>query len=167
VTEAVHVAKAAKAPVKTVWTRSDDVRGGYYRPAYVHRARIGIGADGLPQSWQHTVVGQSILAGTPFEPMLVKGGIDPTSIEGTSDSPYLKALPHRVDLHSPRTGIPVLWWRSVGHSHTAFVMEGLVDVKGLRVRVKGSTVLPVSPEKFRLRSSAHTLATDTNDSFSR
>ncbi len=127
VTEAVHVAKAANAPVKTVWTREDDVRGGYYRPAYVHRARIGIGADGLPQAWQHTVVGQSIVAGTAFEAMMVKGGIDATSIEGVSDSPYVKAVPHRVDLHSPRTGIPVLWWRSVGHSHTAFVMESLID----------------------------------------
>jgi len=127
VTEAVHVAKAARAPVKTVWTREDDVRGGYYRPAYAHRARIGIGADGFPQSWQHAVVGQSILAGTPFEQMMVKGGIDATSIEGTSDSPYIKGIPHRVDLHSPKTGIPVLWWRSVGHSHTAFVMESLID----------------------------------------
>jgi len=127
VTEAVHVAKAANAPVKTVWTREDDIRGGYYRPAYVHRARIGVGADGFPTSWQHAVVGQSILAGTPFEQMMVKGGVDSTSIEGVSDSPYVKPVPHRVDLHSPKTGIPVLWWRSVGHSHTAFVMESLID----------------------------------------
>ena len=48
VSEAVHVAKAAKAPVKVVWTREDDMRGGYYRPAYVHRARIGLGGDGMP-----------------------------------------------------------------------------------------------------------------------
>src|ERR1700730_15765777 len=70
VSEALHVAKAANAPVKTVWTREDDVRGGYYRSSYVHRARIAISADGLPQSWQHTIVGQSNLIGTPFEPML-------------------------------------------------------------------------------------------------
>ena len=128
VTEAVHVAKAAKAPVKTVWTREDDVRGGYYRSAFVHRVRVGAGADGLPQAWQHTVVGQSIGAGTPFEQMLVKNGIDNTSIEGVSDSPYLKAIPdRRIELHSPKTGIPVLWWRSVGNSHTAFVMETLID----------------------------------------
>ncbi len=128
VSEAVQVAKAANAPVKTVWTREDDVHGGYYRPAYLHRARIGLGADGLPVAWQHTVVGQSILVGTPFEPFLVKNGIDATSVEGASDAPYLKDIPnHRVDLHSPKTGIPVLWWRSVGHSHTAFVMESLID----------------------------------------
>ncbi|MGH7547294.1 MAG: molybdopterin cofactor-binding domain-containing protein [Gemmatimonadales bacterium] len=128
VTEAVHVARAAGKPVKTVWTREDDVHGGYYRPAYVHRARIGLGTDGLPVAWQHTVVGQSILAGTPFEAFMVKNGIDATSVEGVADSPYLKDIPNRrVDLHSPRTGIPVLWWRSVGHSHTAFVMESLID----------------------------------------
>ena len=128
VSEAVQVAKAANAPVKTVWTREDDVHGGYYRPAYLHRARIGLGTDGLPVAWRHTVVGQSILVGTPFEPFLVKNGIDATSVEGVSDSPYLKEIPnHRLDLHSPKTGIPVLWWRSVGHSHTAFVTESLID----------------------------------------
>jgi len=128
VSEAVHVAKAANAPVKTVWTREDDVHGGYYRPAYLHRARIGLGADGLPVAWRHTVVGQSILVGTPFEPFMVKNGIDATSVEGVSDSPYLKEIPHhRLDLHSPKVGIPVLWWRSVGNSHTAFVMESLID----------------------------------------
>ena len=128
VSEAVQVAKAAGKPVKTVWTREDDVRGGYYRPAYLHRIRVGVGKDGLPTAWRHSVVGQSIVAGTPMEPMMVKDGIDATSVEGVSDSPYLKEIPaHRVELHSPRTGIPVLWWRSVGHSHTAFAMEGMID----------------------------------------
>jgi isoquinoline 1-oxidoreductase subunit beta len=128
VSEAVQVAKAAGAPVKTVWTREDDVHGGYYRPAYLHWARIGLGGDGLPTAWHHVIVGQSILAGTPFEPMMVKNGIDATSVEGVADSPYLKSLPdHLVDLHSPKLGVPVLWWRSVGHSHNAFVMESLID----------------------------------------
>jgi CO/xanthine dehydrogenase Mo-binding subunit len=135
--DAVHVAKAAGAPVKTVWTREDDIRGGYYRPMFLHRARIGLGADGLPMAWDHTLVGQSILAGTAFEAFLVKDGIDGTSVEGTTDSPYLADIAdRRVDLHSPRTGIPVLWWRSVGNSHTAFVMESLIDeaARGRRSR---------------------------------
>ncbi|WP_146908112.1 xanthine dehydrogenase family protein molybdopterin-binding subunit [Arenimonas daejeonensis] len=128
VAEAVHVAKAAGAPVKTVWTREDDTRGGYYRPMYLQRARIALDAAGLPAAWDHVLVGQSILIGSPFEAAMVKNGIDATSIEGVADSPYLKAVPdHRVDLHSPQTGIPVLWWRSVGHSYNAFVMESLVD----------------------------------------
>jgi len=128
VTEAVHVAKAAGAPVKTVWTREDDVRGGYYRPAFLHRVRIGIGEGGLPVSWRHSIVGQSIAEGTPFQAMMVKDGVDGTSVEGVADSPYLQAISQRrVELHSPKTGIPVLWLRSVGHSHTAFVMESLID----------------------------------------
>ena len=128
VSEAVQVAKAAKIPVKTVWSREDDIHGGYYRPSYVHDARIGIDAQGLPFAWQHGIAGQSILAGSPFEQAMVKGGVDATSVEGVSDSPYLKEVPnHRVGLHSPKGPIPVLWWRSVGHSHTGFVMESLVD----------------------------------------
>jgi isoquinoline 1-oxidoreductase beta subunit len=128
VTEAVQVAKAANAPVKTVWSREDDVRGGYYRPMYLHKAKIGLGADGLPAAWEHIIVGQSIIAGTPFEGFLVKNGIDATSVEGVADSAYLKNIPnHHVNLHTAHTGVPVLWWRSVGHSHSGFVMESLVD----------------------------------------
>jgi isoquinoline 1-oxidoreductase beta subunit len=60
--------------------------------------------------------------------MMVRNGVDNTSVEGVSDSPYLKSVPnYRVDLHSPTSAIPVLWLRSVGHSHTAFAMEGLID----------------------------------------
>jgi isoquinoline 1-oxidoreductase subunit beta len=130
VSEAVHVAKASGvgAPVKVVWTREDDMRGGYYRPMWLHRLRAGLGGDGWPIAWRQTIVGQSILAGTPFEAMMVKDGVDQTSVEGGADSPYVKSTPnHLVDLHSPRTVIPVLWWRSVGHTHTAFVMESFVD----------------------------------------
>jgi isoquinoline 1-oxidoreductase beta subunit len=128
VAEAVQVAKAAGGPVKTVWAREDDIRGGYYRSAFLHRARIGLGADGLPLAWKHVMVGQSIMAGTSLEAAMVKNGIDKTSVEGVADSPYLEGLAnHQVELHSPKTGISVLWLRSVGHSHTAFVMESLID----------------------------------------
>lgn len=128
VSEAVEVAKAAGLPVKTVWSREDDVRGGYYRPMYLHRARVALDAQGMPAAWDHVIVGQSIVAGTVMEPMMVRNGVDGTSVEGVSDSPYMKAIAHhRVQLHSPRTGIPVLWWRSVGHTHTAFVMETMID----------------------------------------
>ncbi len=128
VSEAVHVAKAAEMPVKTVWSREDDVKGGYYRPMYVHKARIGIGADGAPVAWEHTIAGQSIIQGTLFEGFMVKNGIDATSVEGVADSAYMKEIPnHHVSLHTTKPGVPVLWWRSVGHSHTGFVMESLID----------------------------------------
>jgi isoquinoline 1-oxidoreductase beta subunit len=128
VVEATHVAKAAGAPVKTVWTREDDVHGGYYRPMFLHQARIALGADGLPSGWQHVYVGQSIMTGTPFESAMIKNGVDPTSVEGVADSPYLSNIAnHHVALHTPKKDVTVLWWRSVGHSHSAFVMESLMD----------------------------------------
>lgn len=128
VTEAVEVAKASGKTVKVVWTREDDIHGGYYRPMWVSRMRATLGKDGKPVAWAHTIVGQSIIAGTPFAPMMIKDGVDATSVEGAADSPYLESVPaHLVDLHSPSSPIPVLWWRSVGHSHTGFVVESFVD----------------------------------------
>ncbi|MCM2358309.1 MAG: molybdopterin-dependent oxidoreductase, partial [Geobacteraceae bacterium] len=126
VVEAVQLAKEVKRPVKVVWTREDDMRGGYYRPMWYDRIAAGLAADGTLAAWRHTIVGQSIIAGTPFEQAMVKGGIDDSSVEGASDIPY--AIPHiLVDLHTTRNVVPVLWWRSVGHSHTAFVVESFID----------------------------------------
>jgi isoquinoline 1-oxidoreductase beta subunit len=104
------------------------MHGGYYRPMFLHRVAVGLGADGMPTAWDHTLVGQSVMAGTFFESSYAATGIDPSSVEGTADSPYLKAIPnHRVQLHDFKSPIPVLWWRSVGHSHTAFAMESVID----------------------------------------
>ena len=127
VAEAVHVAKAAGVPVKVVWTREDDMRGGYYRPMWAHKLAVGLGEDGMPAAWRQQIVGQSIMEGTPFA-MMIKDGVDETSVEGVVDSPYIEATPHHfVGLHSPKSPVPVLWWRSVGHTHTAYVMETMVD----------------------------------------
>ena len=124
--EAVHVAKAVKAPVKVIWTREDDMRGGYYRPMWYDRMVGGVDAAGNPVAWTHTVVGQSILAGTPFESFLVRDGIDGTSVEGAADLLY--GIPNvQVDLHTAKLAIPVLWWRSVGHSHNGFAVEAFFD----------------------------------------
>jgi isoquinoline 1-oxidoreductase beta subunit len=126
--EAAHIAKAigGRAPVKLVWTREDDMRGGLYRPLYLHRLAAGLDAQGKPTAWTHRIVGQSIAAGTPLEGFLVKNGVDHTSVEGAANLPY--AIPNlHVDLHSPRLGVPVLWWRSVGSTHTAFATETFLD----------------------------------------
>jgi isoquinoline 1-oxidoreductase beta subunit len=128
VSEAAHVAKGVDAPVKLVWTRDDDVRGGYYRPLAVHRVEGSLDETGAPVAWRHRIATQSILDGTPFAAMMIKNGIDETSVEGASDSPYVAAIAnHRVELHTMDKGVPVLWWRSVGHSHTAFAVESFVD----------------------------------------
>ena len=126
--EAASVAKAigGRAPVKLVWTREDDMRAGYYRPLYVHALRAGLDGAGNLVAWHQRIVGQSILTGTPFESMLVKDGIDATSVEGAATLPY--QIPNlSVELHSPKLGVPVLWWRSVGSTHTAFATEVFLD----------------------------------------
>jgi isoquinoline 1-oxidoreductase beta subunit len=126
--EAATVLKASgeKAPVHLVWTREDDMAGGYYRPTVLHRVRAGIDGKGAVVGWDHVMVGKSIMIGSPFEAMIVKNGIDSTTVEGASDTPY--ALPsYRFGVHNGREGVPVLWWRSVGHTHTAHVMEVMID----------------------------------------
>ncbi|NDP42434.1 MAG: xanthine dehydrogenase family protein molybdopterin-binding subunit [Aromatoleum sp.] len=126
IAKALAVAGNYDVPVKLVWTREDDMRAGYYRPAYYHTIKAGLDASGNVVAWQHRIVGQSILGGTAFESMMVKDGIDATSVEGASTLPY--AIPNlAVDLHSPKVGVPVLWWRSVGSTHTAYSTEAFVD----------------------------------------
>lgn len=133
--EAAVIAKRLKGtPVKLVWSREDDVQGGYYRPMHFHRVEIAVGADGFPAAWRHVIVGQSLLAGTPFESMLVKNGVDETATEGTADTHYNITNLH-VSVHHPKVNVPVLWWRSVGHTHTAFVMETLIDELAVRAKM--------------------------------
>jgi isoquinoline 1-oxidoreductase beta subunit len=91
---------------------------------HLHRARIGFDDRGQVLAWDHVIVGQSITAGTVFGPFQVKNGIDATATEGMRD-PY--GVPMRLTVHHPKLNVPVLWWRSVGSTHTAFVMETLID----------------------------------------
>ncbi|MEQ1670353.1 MAG: xanthine dehydrogenase family protein molybdopterin-binding subunit, partial [Hyphomicrobium sp.] len=129
VREACEIAKAygEPQPVKVMWTREDDIKGGWYRPVYVHRIKAGLDKDGNIVAWQHRIVGQSIIAGTPFESVMVKDGIDHSSVEGASNLPYGIAN-LTVELHTEKAGVPVLWWRSVGSTHTAHATEHMIDI---------------------------------------
>ena len=112
-------------PVKVLYTREDDIAGGYYRPQYAHRLQATV-KDGKITGWNHRIVGQSILKGSQFEKLLVKNGIDHTSIEGAIELPYV--IPNfSVELTTTDVGVPVLWWRSVGSTHTGFSVESFVD----------------------------------------
>lgn len=127
VVEAVAIAKALnwQAPVKVQWTRENDMRGGRYRPAYVHRMRAGVDAEGRITAWDNHIVGQSIVTGGPFAGM-IQNGIDPTSVEGSSNLPY--AIPNlSVGLTTTDVKVPVLWWRAVGSTHTAYATEVFLE----------------------------------------
>jgi isoquinoline 1-oxidoreductase subunit beta len=126
--ECAQIVKATggRAPIHLHWTREDDMTSGYFRPMFLHRVRAGLDAQGNIAGWQHRIVGKSILIGTPFEAMLVKDGVDATSVEGISDTAY--AIPDfACEVHNAREPVPVLWWRSVGHTHTAQVIESVMD----------------------------------------
>ena len=126
VVECARIAKkiGGFTPVKLVWTREDDMRGGQYRPMVHHNLAIKIGSDGYPAAWRHTVVTQSIMKGSPMP----QGKFEAAAVEGALGSPYLKATPvvdgQVIMAQSP---VSVLWWRSVGGSHTALVMEHTID----------------------------------------
>ena len=128
IVEAVSIAKAHGAdgtPIKLQWTREDDIRGGLYRPMYFHKMEAGLDDKGQLNAWRHVIVGQSIMAGGAFAGM-IKEGIDPTSVEGASTIAY--AIPNiSVDLATTQTGVPVLWWRVVGSSHTTYAVEAFID----------------------------------------
>ncbi|MEK7321117.1 MAG: molybdopterin cofactor-binding domain-containing protein, partial [Pseudomonadota bacterium] len=142
------IAAGHTEPLKVMWSREDDIKGGYYRPLHVHRARVGVDAQGKVVGWQHTIVGQSIITGTPFEPMMVKNGVDATMVEGIIENDY--GLPLQLNVHHPKTDVPVLWWRSVGNTHTAFVKETLADEMATAAKQD-----PVAWRMARLDEKAH------------
>lgn len=126
VREAVQISKRVHAPVKVIWSREDDTRGGYYRPAAYHALAAGLDDAGNPLAWKHAIVCQSFMAGTPFEAVMIRDGVDHTAVEGAADLHY--AIPNVfVDWREAPRGVPTLWWRSVGHSHTAFAVESFID----------------------------------------
>jgi len=127
ISEVVSIAKATggRYPVRLIWTREDDIRGGRYRPLNYHRITAGLDRQGRIVAYRQRIVGQSIMAGTPFEAAL-QNGIDPAAVEGHAAEQYDI---ENVDVTwtSPKVGVPVLWWRSVGHTHTAFSKEVFID----------------------------------------
>ncbi|MEX0368165.1 MAG: molybdopterin cofactor-binding domain-containing protein [Ruegeria sp.] len=128
-------------PVHLVWSREDDLRSGYYRPAFGHKVRVGLDASGAIVGWEHRIAGQSIMKGTPFEAFLVQDGIDHSSVEGTVDSPY--QIPTAAfGLTDTEKATSTLWWRAVGHTHTAYVMEVMMDM--------AANAAGIDPVDFRL-----------------
>ena len=114
---AVFAATDRTRPVKHMWTREDDIRGGWYRPLYLHRVSGSISKAGRIIDWNHSIVGQSVMG---------KAGLDETSVEGAAELPY--EIPNlKVTAHNTKLAVPPLWWRSVGHSHTGFTVETFVD----------------------------------------
>jgi len=126
--ETVAIAKATggRYPVKLTWTREDDLQGGMYRPMNLHRIEAGLDAGGKLVALRQRIVGQTITIGTPFAALTVKDGIDLVATSGSAGEQY--AIPNcHVTWTNPTVGVPVLWWRSVEHTHTGFSKEVIID----------------------------------------
>ncbi|MES0812858.1 xanthine dehydrogenase family protein molybdopterin-binding subunit [Roseibium sp. SCPC15] len=124
--KAMQAAGMEPAPVKIVWTREDDMAGGYYRPMSAHKIKVGLDENNNVTAFKYNIAAKSIIKGTPFEAMLMKDGVDHNMTEGAHDTTYDFPLMN-MDQSFQETKVPVLWWRSVGHTHTAYVMESMVD----------------------------------------
>ncbi|HWP59846.1 MAG TPA: xanthine dehydrogenase family protein molybdopterin-binding subunit [Candidatus Acidoferrales bacterium] len=123
VREAVETSKAVKAPVKVIWTREDDMRHGFYRPATYNVFRAALDERGAPIAWTHRIVGPSISA---QRGQTLKGGLDPSMLAVAGELPY--AIPNlEVQYIYRDVGIPVGVWRSVGASQNAFITESFID----------------------------------------
>ena len=139
----VFMAAGGERPVKLMWTREDDVRGGFYRPVTAHKMRGGLDADGNIVAWDHVMAGQSFLYNTPFESMMIQNGVDAGLVEGGSAIPY--AVPNfNASCHILNCPVTTLWWRSVGHTHTGYTVETFIDellAKGGKDVVEGRLAL--------------------------
>ncbi|MFY0596475.1 MAG: xanthine dehydrogenase family protein molybdopterin-binding subunit [Cognatishimia sp.] len=139
-----------KRPVKLAWSREDDITGGWYRPSYAHKARIGLDEEGKIVGWDHRVAGHAIAKDGLFKAFFVHNDVDHSSIEGTANSVY--AIPEmHVGLTDAGKSTSATYWRSVGHNHNAYVMETMMDV--------AAAAAGQDPVSFRL---AH-LASDSAD----
>lgn len=116
-----------KTPLKLLWSREDDIQGGFYRPMAVHKVQIGLDEHGKILAWDHRTASKSIMKGGPFEQVMLHDGVDHSMVEGIPDTLY--NVPNlALGVSYFESPITVLWWRSVGHSHTAFVIESLLDM---------------------------------------
>jgi isoquinoline 1-oxidoreductase beta subunit len=124
VRDAVELSERLGRPVQVVWTREDDIRHDYYRPAGLNRLRGGLDLEGIPVLWKHHIVAPSILS--RMRPEATVDGGDPTSVDGAANLPY--AIPNiAVDYSLSNTPVPVGFWRSVGNSQNAWVTECFLD----------------------------------------
>jgi isoquinoline 1-oxidoreductase beta subunit len=122
--DAVTLSKQVGAPVKVLWTREQDTRHDFYRPAAYSRLRAGLDGDGMPVAWQHRIASPSIMS--RVAPGAIHNGIDNTSVEGAANLPY--AIPNlHVTYAMVNPGVPVGFWRSVGSSQNAYITECFLD----------------------------------------
>jgi isoquinoline 1-oxidoreductase beta subunit len=125
VVRAVQIAQQVDGPVKVVWTREEDIQHDMYRPYWFDRISAGLDGKGRPIAWNHRFAGSSVMS--RWLPQYFQNGLDPDSTEGAIDLVYEMPNFHVEFVRKEPPGIPTAFWRSVGPSHTVFVVESFID----------------------------------------
>lgn len=147
IVEVTEIAMAIDKPVQLLWSREDDIRNGLYRPASLMRIKAGVTTDGIVSAWDVQRAGGNITADTltnmlpallPSLPSSLLNGlsgfaeylfsqwtVDPSSVEGLHETYDFEN--HRIAHATVDHGLPLTFWRSVGHSYTAFAVESMMD----------------------------------------
>lgn len=124
VLRAVDVARQLPWPVKLLWSREEDFKQGFYRPAYRDRFTAVLGEEGQPAAWSHQIAGSSVFA--RVDARMFKDGVDLGAIQSAIDTPY--RLPVRdLSYHRAECGVRTGSWRGVGRARTLFPLESFVD----------------------------------------
>jgi isoquinoline 1-oxidoreductase beta subunit len=123
--DAVEISKKIKKPVKLLWTREDDMKHDFYRPASLHKLKGSLSDKNELISWEHHIVSPSI-SGQRSPERFKNGQLDRSAVNGANNLPY--DVPNiLVDYVMSNTKVPVGWWRSVYNSQNAFANEVFID----------------------------------------
>jgi isoquinoline 1-oxidoreductase beta subunit len=125
VLQAVLFAKQSKDPVKIIWSREEDIQHDMYRPYYYDKISAGLDQDGKLVAWKHRIVGSSIIA--RYNPPSFKNGVDPDAVDGAIELPYDIPNFHVDYVREEPPGIQTAFWRGVGPTRNAYVVESFID----------------------------------------
>jgi isoquinoline 1-oxidoreductase subunit beta len=125
IVQAARIAKQSKDPVKVIWSREEDIQHDMYRPYYYDRISAALDESGKIIAWKHRIVGSSIMA--RFLPPLFKDGIDPDAVDGAIELTYELPNYHVEYIREEPPGIRTAFWRGVGPTRNAFVIESFMD----------------------------------------
>ncbi len=124
IVQTLLAAKMMGGPVKLIWSREEDMKHDFYRPASVSAFKAVLNDEGYPTAWHNRIACPSIMS--RVFPNSVKDGIDGQSVEAANELPY--AIEHqRVEYKITETGVPVGFWRAVGNSQNAWFVQSFVD----------------------------------------
>ncbi|MBV8132102.1 MAG: xanthine dehydrogenase family protein molybdopterin-binding subunit [Alphaproteobacteria bacterium] len=123
--QAVLIAKAVGQPVKLLWTREEDIRHDFYRPAAMVKFTAGLDPSGMPIAWRVRVTSPSIFA--TLLPQRLVNGVDQAAANGFTDEMAYDVPNYHVDYAMRTTHVPVGFWRSVNHSQNGYFRECFID----------------------------------------